>query len=244
MIKINLLPADQRKKKKGARKGGGASSLKGSGLIAVFGVAMILEVGGLMWWQSQQQEASDQMLQAQKPLKEEIERLKKVKKKGAELKKFKKKVEAQRVVFAALENGKVGPLNTLIFLSYALQKVDATLPEEEYAALTKHWTPQDMKQAAAVAVDNEWDPNRVWLKRVKDEKGEIVIEGEAKDHEDVMSFLRRLRTATYFEGIDLVEQQRETVSDLTAGAGDFATPFISFTLKGLLNYDPAGYPGL
>lgn len=243
MIKINLLPADQRKKKR-SRSGGGAGALKGSGLLAVFGLAVILELGGLYWWYMQQETATAQLSTGHRALKEEKDRLEKVKKKGKELKEFRKKVGAQRVVFAALENGKVGPLHALIYLSYALQKVDATLPEDEYAVLSKHWTTADQKAVAVAGVQAEWDPNRVWLKRFKEAKGEITIEGEAKEHEDVMTFLRRLRSTSYFESIDLVEQSRQTDSELTAQASDFTTPFIAFKLKGILNYDPAGYPAL
>ena len=126
----------------------------------------------------------------------------------------------------------------------ALQKVDATLPEDEYAVLSQHWTPADMKAVAAAGADSEWDPNRVWLTSFSESRGIVTIRGEAKEHEDVMTFLRRLRTATYFESIDLVKQQQEYGSELTARAPEFETPFVSFELQGLLNYDPSGYPAL
>ena len=49
MIKINLLAPEQRKKKRGKRKSGAGPSLQGTGLLAIFGIALVLELAGLFW---------------------------------------------------------------------------------------------------------------------------------------------------------------------------------------------------
>ena len=65
----------------------------------------------------------------------------------------------------------------------------------------------------------------------------IEIENAAVNHEDVMQFLRRLKSSVYFEGLDLVKQQQ-------ALNEDFGFPYVTFEFQGLLNYDPSGYAAL
>jgi len=233
MIKINLLPPEKKRFGSGFRKPkAGAPSQ--SALLLVFGVALLLEVGGLMYWQGIIEETLGGMGGEEIQLNEERDRLSRQSSKLKKLKTLRDEVDSQRVVFKVLENGKVGPLHLLMFLSYTLQRVDPNLPEDEYRALTSAWSKDG---TANTGVDSEWNPRSVWLTAYDEKDGEITIQGAAINHEDVMQFLRRLKSSIYFEGLDLVKQQ-QAVND------DFEYPYVTFEFQGLLNYDPTGYAAL
>lgn len=233
MIKINLLPPE--KKRFGSRlRRSNAAAPSQTALLAVFGLALLLEVGGMLYWQTVIEETLAGMGGEEIQLNEERDRLGKQSSKLKKLKKLSKEVESQRVVFKVLENGKVGPLHMLMFMSYVLQKVDPNLPEDEYRALNSAWAKDD---TAAGGSDTEWNPASVWLTAYKEKDGRVTIQGAAINHEDVMQFLRRLKTSIYFEGLDLVKQKQ-------AMNGDFDFPYVTFEFEGLLNYDPTGYASL
>ena len=233
MIRINLLSQKDAKRKRSSS--GPGISLGSQALLGAFFVAVALELGGLYLWYNQATEKDEIARKHVKEIEAEKVRLEDMTKQKGELDSLEKEVAAQRVVFQELQYAKSGPLNMLLFLSYSLQRIDATIPEEEYRVLTDLWTPESLRRAAGTG-DAEWNPDNVWLQRVQEAAGEITIEGRARNHEDVMTFMKRLRTAIYFDSVDFVSQQRFV-------DGDFAVPVIEFKLTALLNYDPRGYPG-
>jgi type IV pilus assembly protein PilN len=46
-------------------------------------------------------------------------------------------------------------------------------------------------------------PNRIWLTKVEETSGSVVLEGKAVDHEDVSTFLKALQKSKYFGNIVL-----------------------------------------
>ena len=80
----------------------------------------------------------------------------------------------------------------------------------------------------------EWNPNTVWIGKMTEIDGLVTIQGSAKNHEDVMTFLKRMKSSIYFEGIDLVEQK--------VGKGSLlGLPFVDFKLQAWANHNPNGY---
>ena len=234
MIKINLLPPEKKRFGAGLRSAS-ANAPSQNALLLVFGLALVLEVAGLFYWQTITEETLAGMGSEEIQLNEQRDRIARQASKLKKLKKLNEEVDSQRVVFKVLENGKVGPLHLLMFMSYALQKVDPNLPEDEYRALNTAWA--NGGAVGAAGVNDEWNPNSVWLTRYTENEGQITLQGAAINHEDVMQFLRRLKSSIYFEGLDLVKQKQ-------AKNKDFEYPYIMFEFEGLLNYDPTGYPSL
>ena len=141
---------------------------------------------------------------------------------------------ARRNVFKKLENGKVGPMNMLLYLSYALRRVDmGVMSTEEQDVLNKHWKSKRTQGG----IEQRWNPERIWVTSIAEEKGLMTIDGEAKEHEDVALFMKRLRAAIYFDGLDLVTQERKYNEEL-------GQSYIRFKLECELNYSPTGYPSL
>lgn len=237
MIKINLLPQKDVKRRRRSASVGGGGGGSGNNIVALFMLVLVMEVAGLMYWYTQAEAANQAFSDGTGEMQNEISRLKQVQAEMKEMGELEVAIGKQRIVFDALEFGKVGPINMLLFISYALRRVDATLPDEEYRVLTDKWASDQRRTPSVGAVEREWNPETVWLRVVREQKGAMIIEGDAKDHEDVMAFLRRLKTGIYFEGVDLVSQKVNDKSPL-------GQSYVEFKLRCEINYDPRGYPAL
>jgi hypothetical protein len=233
MIRINLLPQKEQKRKKGGPSGP-SISLGSKALLGAFFVAAVLELGGLYLWYAQASSADEAAKKHLLEIDAEKTRLTEITKQKGELDALEAAVAAQRNVFDVLRYGKTGPLNTLLFLSYALQRIDATMPEEEYRVLTDLWTPESLRRVAGTG-DAEWNPDNIWLSNIEEVTGEVSIRGVARNHEDVMTFMKRLRTGVYFDAVDFVEQRRVVQATLEV-------PLVEFKLTAIVNYDTRGYP--
>ncbi len=236
MIKINLLPSKEIKRRR--RSGPSVSVGGGSNIAALFMLVIVMEVGGLMYWYMQAEEAAATQSSTGNNVGDEKNKLEKLKTDLAELEKLEKQVGKQRVVFSALDNQKKGPIDLLLFISYALRRVDANMDEDEYRVLSDVWEPSGAKGGFAVGDGEEvWNPDTVWLTGISEQEMAMTISGQAKEHEHVMTFLRRLQSGIYFEGVDLVEQKVKTKSPL-------GQSYVEFKLRCEVNFDPKEYPAL
>ncbi len=235
MIKINLLPQKEMKRRKRASVPGDG----GGNIAALFGLVIIMELGGLMYWYSQAEEATAAGAGDMTELQAEKGALNKRLKTINEITDLEEEVGKQRVVFETLEHQKVGPVNSLLFLSFALRRVDAGMQEDEYRVLADLWSPTSANadEDAGLPGEDTWNPDSVWLTGFKQKDNMIEIYGEAKEHEDVMTFLRRMKSSIYFEGIDLISQRVEAKSPL-------GQTFVSFGFKAFMNFNPREYPPL
>ncbi len=228
MIRINLLPAKDTKRKQSKGPSGPGAGPLGT----LFIVLLLLELGGMGYWYMQAQSAVETAAAAEAEAKKEVDQFKKIDGEIKALEALDLEMGKQRTVFRALENGKTGPLDMLLFLSYVLRSIDTQLPEDELKDLTDIWGEDRKKNSMD---DKKWSPDRVWIRRLVDTDGAVVIEGAAKDHEDVMTFMRRLRSSVFFEGLDVVQQKVNDKSPL-------GQSYVEFKLKAELNYDPEGFP--
>jgi Tfp pilus assembly protein PilN len=227
MIRVNLIEVKSVRRRKRTSSGGGNTSLLLLGII-------VLEFAGLFYWYSQVQDVFDQESQAVGLLFQEKQDLENIQTELSKLNKLRNEVNDRSDVFKKLENGKVGPMNMLLYLSYALRRVDmGSMSTAEQDVLNKHWKSKRVQGG----MEQRWNPERVWLTSVAEEKGLMSIDGEAKDHEDVALFIKRLRSSIYFDGLDLVTQERKYHEQLDQS-------YVSFKLECELNYSPTGYPSL
>ena len=238
MIKINLLPAKDmkgRRRKRSKSTGGGGGG--GQGIVVVFLLALVMEVGGLMYWYTLTEESNSSVGQNQGAMQQELSELQTIETELKALETLEGEVAKERVIFAELADGKVGPSNLLLFLSYALRRVDANLPEDEYSVLEIAWRSDPSGLPSSAAIQREWNPDTIWLTELKEQNGEMTIAGEAREHRDVMTFLRRLKSGIYFEGVDLMGQEVKQDSPL-------GIPYVQFQLRCEVNFNPTGYPAI
>lgn len=246
MIRINLFRGKdvRRKRAPSASPGGGG----GNTIAAVFFLVILVELGGLYYWYMQVADASQQVATGQQALNKQRDDLKAQIAKKEEYKKLEADMKKKRAIFEVLEHGKVGPLHSLLFFSYALRRVHLdSMNQDEYEALGELWRIDKRSGSGAGRTDSglpgradptdAWNPESVWLTEIKESNGAMTISGQAMSHRDVMVFLDRLKSSIYFEGVDLVNQRVNTKSPLKLD-------FVEFKLKCELNYDPRQYPAL
>ena len=238
MIRINLLAEKDTKRRR--RSGGGGA---GPNIMALFGMVLVLELAGLGFWYMEVETATEASGAGQAALQSKVTELEAIKVLSGKVENLVNTVEKQQQVFDELKNGKVGPLNALMYLSFALRKVDDKLSPDAYRILSSKWKPSTPSSASdedsnwKADGNQDWNPQTIWLKSLKEKRQFVEIEGSAKRHEDVMTFLQRLRTSVYFEGIDLVFQKVRERSRL-------GLPYIDFKLQCFFNFYPEGYPPL
>jgi Tfp pilus assembly protein PilN len=238
MIRINLLA-----EKDTARRRRAVGPGVGTNIIALFGMVLVLELAGLGYWYMEVEAAADNSSTGQTALRNELSQLETVESLKAKVDKLSNEVEKQQQVFDELRYAKVGPLNALLYISYALRKVDMNMNQHEYQVLSTRWSTDQKGGGEGDESDwkaggnEEWNPQTIWLQSLTEKDGLVQIEGSAKRHEDVMTFLQRLRTSVYFEGVDLMYQKVHEKSDL-------GLPYIDFKLQCIFNFYPQGFPPL
>jgi len=212
MIRINLLPSDGARRRRG-----------GQSTITIVMLLVIVELLGLFtWYQGVEEEAQRQQTAVRKA-EESLKRLEKAKTHLESRESEKAELAQQNHVLEKLKTDKTGPSTMLKFISYVLtRKEDNLYNREELTA----------QEAAGWA--SGWDPQNVWLTKLSEEFGEVTLHGLARSHEDVAEFYRRMETSIHFIGIDPVMQ--EVVNDT-----DFEEmELVAFEAFTTVNYDPTG----
>jgi hypothetical protein len=233
MIRINLLQQKTVKRGRGPRKATGKGELT-SGPAAIFLAVLVIESAGLYFWYSSVESKVQDANVAQAIQHKKKNELKQRKKQLIELQKVAADVVLQSNVFESLEHGKRGPLHLLLYLSYALRRVDMSLPADEYELLGNSWKTAKRPGSAR---DGPWDPNRIWVTEIEEINGAVTILGSALDHVDVTQFQERLKAGIYFDGVTLSVQEIQMDERLKK-------EYVDFKLECELNYNPAGYPAI
>ncbi|MSP72219.1 MAG: hypothetical protein EXR76_08570 [Myxococcales bacterium] len=190
MIRINLLPVREAKKRESGRQ-----------ILLLFAVCLAAEIAVLLYWQSDKEgelstvDAQVAKLQANLKTKEaEVARVVRIEAEKAEL-------EKQKNVLDGLIEGQAGPVKMLDELSLMITPI--TDPLRKLAAGKRGWNP-------------EWDPKRLWLESFTEENRKVKLMGLARTNDDLAEFLTRLNTSKHFVKVHL--NVSEAV-DLAAAAG-------------------------
>ena len=205
MIRINLIGQRQ----KAAPKAGKGTRRQTMILLALF----LAEGLFLFVWH---QKLSSELAVARKRSKDaasKIEDLKRVKATWEQWLAEKADLDRQTEVFLSLRADQVGPAVLLQYLSYALTPLGETPAERDQAKAQElaGWNPK-------------WDARRVWVQAIRQKGAELVLEGEALDHEDVAEFYRRLEASDFFLKVSPGNQVRKVHPDLGIRYIDFQVP--------------------
>lgn len=98
------------------------------------------------------------------------------------------KLSAQLQTLAKLESNRTGPVRVLDELQSILSA--PRNEEDRFAQLQRNWNV-------------EWDPRRLWLEEIKEKDGQFEMTGMAGNPDDVAEFLQRLSSAKHFHNIQL-----------------------------------------
>jgi len=213
MIRINLLPVKEVKKKKVRKE-----------FFLLVAILVALDVMVMMSWGSAAEEALKGVRGRNKQLQEQVDSLKEAKKQMEEREQNKKLLEAQNFIFDKLKYDKIGPSNLLLYISYALTKPEDSAQNRE-----------EIKKRELIAWNVDWDPDSVWLTHIVEKDGMVRMKGEARNHEDVAEFLRRLEAGVFFYKPELIRQEKSFHLQLE-------THYVEFEIVADLNYNLDGYP--
>lgn len=201
MIRINLLPT----KKKAARAAAAGSGTGSAGQWWVLGwlVGWVL-VGGAGWWLLGMEEEAAAAMREQAAAKtrkaEEIKGLideEGLEKRKAELEQVKtarEKLEAKR--------------RTPVYVMYELSMILTDAKEGGGPDVDEERLRQIVKSDPQAEISVLWDPTGLWLKKVEEQGGQLVIEGGARDATDLSEFTRRLRASARFDKLSHPDFER------------------------------------
>ncbi len=217
MIRINLAGGGPAKGGKRRSKRASLPDIPNVGVL-LFVLLLVIELAALYSWHAEASEKASSLGNRLRRARAELEEVKKL---AAEITAVKTEIaelNKTAVIFDELDGEKRGPLGALSYLSFMLKQRDrATTPTDE------------LKQLEAAGWRTEWDARRAWFTTVREADGEVTLQGEALDHEDVAEVLRRLESSAHFRDSQLVFD--ETRNDL-----QLDKTFVNFTIKATLIY--------
>jgi Tfp pilus assembly protein PilN len=199
MIRINLLPT----KKKAARAAAAGTGSAGQWWVMGWLVGWVL-VGGAGWWLLGMEEEAAAAMREQAAAKtrkaEEIKGLideEGLEKRKAELEQVKtarEKLEAKR--------------RTPVYVMYELAMILTDAKEGGGPDVDEERLRQIVKSDPQAEINALWDPTGLWLEKVEEKGGLLVIEGGARDATDLSEFTRRLRASARFDKLSHPDFER------------------------------------
>ncbi len=212
MIRINLLaPAETKKKKRQLSAGGSYGAI----LILV----LVLEILGLYYWGDSKSAIVADKTRALQKIEGEIKKFTDLKKQQDDLEVKISQEQQQAEIFKKLKAGRVGPGNTLLYLSYILTRPALENRDERVIQEQLGW-------------NTGWDTDRAWFTSIKRSSGVTVdIQGKALTHKDTDEVLKRLRCSIYLQNLQLVSSTQGRASRKSTNV------LIDFTFRADLNFD-------
>jgi Tfp pilus assembly protein PilN len=221
MIKINLLPQKRAKAKRG---GGGiaTSSSEGGGRALGIGFGSLLAGAAIVFLVVDMPLRSDKSdFEAKaKQLNGEINQ-KRAKLQGFDTLKAEEAAAVTKIqLINRLLTAKVVPANVLHELGGILSTRGPTMTEQ----MAKQVESDPNKK-----IQQDWDPQHVWLSGFTDTAGVFKLEGGAQSKEDVTQLSKRLAASVYFD--DVTPQSGDRVQDRDTGLS-----YYKFTITGKVAY--------
>jgi Tfp pilus assembly protein PilN len=205
MIRINLLPT----KKKAARaravqSSGGA----GQWWVIAWLVGWIL-IGGAGWWLLTMEEDAAAAMREQAAAKgRAAETIKQdIDEEGLEARKGElAQVEA---AIDKLESKRRTP----VYVMYELSMILTDAKDGGGPDVDKEKLRQIIKSDPQAEINTLWDPTGLWLTKVEEKGGLLLVEGGARDATDLSEFTRRLRASARFDRLSHPNFERVETKD-------------------------------
>lgn len=211
MIRINLLPS----KKKAARATAAVASLSGDGAGGGAGqywaLGMLigwLLVGGAGYWLLTMEEDAAAAMRTQAAAKNrKAEEIKQdIDEEGLEA--SKKQLEAQEAIIEKVETKRRTP----VYVMYELAMILTDAKDGGGPDVDKEKEAQLVKADPQAKPNPLWDPTGLWLTKVEEKGGVLVIEGGARDATDLSEFVRRLRVSARFGRVSHPDFERSSTN--------------------------------
>lgn len=213
MIRINLLPQKRETRQESSQ----------TWLVVLMGVLFLEGVALFFLHESKNRELAahkrtNQEIQQQiSEIEKTVANHAKVK---AELAEFTNREEAIK----QLQKARSGPTNVLLEVARVLSPGRGPTADPDRIAQLRRDNP--------LAVPNQsWDPHRLWLTLYKETDRIVLIEGLARDGEDVSELARRLSLSNYFQDVKLLP-----ASKVKADSRGVQVEMLKFQLQAKVKY--------
>jgi Tfp pilus assembly protein PilN len=219
MIKINLLPVKQDR-----RREAGRNQL----LVGLLAIVVEIIVGALLYFGAST--SLTEQKNANSSIQMQVDRIENQVKDHeqilADIREFEKRQEA----IDNLEAARTGPAFLMLELSTMLSKNGRpNIDHNKYQ--------QMIQMNPTLAFDESWDYRRLWLDSFAEKDKIVNIAGQGMTHEDVAELLRRLQLSSFFVSSALVSTNLAkpyiAMTGFTANASD---PVVHFELQATIRY--------
>jgi hypothetical protein len=216
MIRVNLIGSRGSTASKGKRPMQLPTIPNVGILLAV--LILVAQTAALYVWSDSVGTEADQYNSKLVRLQAELDELTKTKEAITELQTEVDKLQSTEGLFETLFADKRGPVEALSYLSFILlDRDEAATPSDELRAM----------EAAGWRVS--WVAHRAWFNSFRELAGEVTLNGEAMDHQDVAEVQRRLESSPYFRECRIVYQDKKR--DETLGI-----TYVEFSIRASLIY--------
>jgi len=195
MIRINLLPTKKKAARASAARAASSGGGGGSGQWWLLGMVAgwLLIIGAGWWLLGMEEDAAAQMrtqtaskTRAAETIKQDIDE------EGLEATKL--EVEQVEAAIDKLEDKRRTP----VYVMYELAMILTDAKEGGGPDVDKEKQRQILKTDPQAEINTLWDPTGLWLTKVQETGGRLVLEGGARDATDLSEFTRRLRASARF----------------------------------------------
>jgi Tfp pilus assembly protein PilN len=192
MIRINLLPT----KKKAARAAAAGAAGGGTGQWWVLGwlVGWVLVGGAGAWMLAIEEDAAARMREQTAAKTRKAEEIKQqIDEEGLEARK------AELALVKAAKEKLEAKRRTPVYVMYELAMILTDAKQGGGPDVDKERLRQIVKSDPQAEINMLWDPTGLWLTKVEEKGGLLLIEGGARDATDLSEFTRRLRASARFD---------------------------------------------
>jgi len=198
MIRINLLPTKKQR-----------AAASGRSLVFVALAVVIVEIIGIGILHASRSSKKEDLVRANDEIRTRIDRIKREISDHDAIRAEIERIQKRDTVIEQLKAARTGPVLALMELAGILS------PGPEGGPRVPHELLEQMRRDNPLTAPNaRWDPRRLWITGFHEEQRKVKLEGQARGHDDVAEFLRRLNVSPYFDEVRLVKTQSAVNNDL------------------------------
>ena len=219
MIRINLLPIKQDRRREAAR-----NQLLLGGLVVVVEVVIFAFMYFDLSSDIVTQKNVNGVIEAEvKHIRAQIQDHQQILQEIAEF-------EKRQAAIDGLQDARTGPVHVMLEMSNLLSsKGRPNIDNVKYREL--------IRLDPTAGYDEDWDYRRLWVSSFSEKKREVVIQGQAMTHEDVAEFLRRINLSRFFVTSELVSTDLGKMKLSMPGVKfDRTDPVVHFTVNATVRY--------
>ena len=187
MIRINLLPT---KKQRGV-------STSGRGVVFLAIAVIAVEIVGIGVLHASRTSRKDELVRGNDEVRSRIARIKTEISDHDAIRTEIDHIQARDQVIERLKAARTGPV-------LALMELAGILSPGQGPRVPRELLEQMRRDNPLTAPNERWDPRRLWLTDLRETDRRVELKGQARGHDDVAEFLRRLNVSPYFDEVRLL----------------------------------------